>query len=490
MYLGRTYRDSLSLLTDLYELTMAYGYWKAGTGDREAAFALFFREHPFRGGYTIAAGLEALREWITRLRFDDEDLAYLATLRGGDARPLFDAPFLDELRAFEFACDVDAVPEGTVVFPRQPLVRISGPILQAQILETAALNLINFSSLIATKAARVCEAARGDAVVEFGLRRAHGIDGGLSASRAAYLGGCAGTSNVLAGKAFGIPVRGTVAHSWVMSFADEREAFAAWAEAMPNNSVFLVDTYDTLQGVRHAIDAGRELRKRGYDLTGIRLDSGDLAYLSLEARRLLDEAGFAEAAIMASNNLDEHLIASLKEQGAAISAWGVGTQLATAYDEPALGGVYKLTAVRDRPDLAWSYRLKLSEQVSKASVPGLLQVRRFSRDGEFLADMIYDEQLGPGDSRVIVDPVDSTRTKKLPPNARWEDLLVPVFRKGQAVMDIPSLDTIRERVRAQLAALHPSIRRLVNPHEYPAGLAGNLAQLRNRMIQQLKEASP
>jgi nicotinate phosphoribosyltransferase len=490
MYLGRTYRDSLSLLTDLYELTMAYGYWKTGTGDQRASFSLFFREHPFRGGYTISAGLEGLIEWITRLRFTDEDISYLATLSGSDGRPLFDAGFLEELRGFEFACDVDAMPEGTVVFPRQPLVRVSGPIIQAQILETAALNVINFQSLIATKSARVCEAARGDPVVEFGLRRAHGIDGGLSASRAAYIGGCVGTSNVLAGKVFGIPVRGTVAHSWVMSFTNEREAFRAWADAMPNNSVFLVDTYDTLDGVRHAIEAGGELRKRGYDLAGIRLDSGDLAYLSLEARRLLDAGGFPDAAIMASNNLDEHLIASLKEQGAAISAWGVGTQLATAFDEPALGGVYKLTAVRDRSDQSWSPRLKLSEQVSKASVPGLLQIRRFSQDGEFLADMIYDEQLGAGEARVIVDPVDPTRRKKLPPDARWDDQLVPVFRKGVQVFELPTLETIRERVRAQLAALHPSIRRLVNPHEYPAGLAGNLAELRSRMIGELKEASP
>jgi nicotinate phosphoribosyltransferase len=255
---------------------------------------------------------------------------------------------------------------------------------------------------------------------------------------------------------------------------------------MPNNSVLLVDTYDTLVGVSRAIDAGHRLRAMGYELAGIRLDSGDLAYLSVEARKMLDGAGFPDAVILASNNLDEHLIASLREQGAAIGAWGVGTRLSTAFDEPALGGVYKLTAVRNRPEAPWSYRLKLSEQVTRASVPGLLQVRRFYRDGEFLADMIYDEQLGIGDSRVIVDPVDSTRRKKVPPEAKFEDLLVPVFRKGERVMEMPSLDTIRERVRSQLGALHPSIRRLLNPHEYPAGLAGNLADLRNRMIRDLK----
>ena len=486
MSISRLYSGSLSLLVDLYEITMAYGYWKAGVAERKAAFSVFFREHPFSGGYTVAAGLESVVDWISRLGFDDDDLRYLRSLEGSDGQPLFAEGFIDYLRDLEFRCDVDAIPEGTVVFPRQPLIRVEGPILQAQILETAILNLINFQSLIATKSARVVMAARGDQVIEFGLRRAQGIDGGITASRAAYIGGCTATSNVLAGKLFGIPVRGTVAHSWVMSFDTEPEAFEAWARAMPNNSVFLVDTYHTLTGVKHAVDAGRQLREMGHRLGGIRLDSGDLAYLSVEARRILDDAGFDDAVILASNNLDEHLITSLKEQGAAIGAWGVGTQLVTAFDEPALGGVYKLTAVRTSADVPWEYRLKLSEQVNKASVPGVLQVRRFCSNGECVGDMTYDEQLGPGDSAVIVDPVDATRRKKIPAAAEFQDLLVPVFREGVCVLDLPSLEEIRLRVQTQLAGFHPSIRRLVHPHEYPAGLAENLANLRSRLIRELK----
>ena len=366
----RIYRDSLSLLTDLYELTMACAYWKAGIADREAVFGLSFREHPFRGGYTIAAGLASVVDWVESLGFTDDDRSYLAGLQGNDQKPLFDEGFLDYLRTLEFSCDIDAVPEGTVVFPHQPLVRVTGPILQCQILETAVLNLVNFQSLIATKAARVCNAAGGEPVIEFGLRRAQGIDGGLTASRAAYIGGCAATSNVLAGKLFGIPVKGTLAHSWVMCFDGEPESFQAYAEAMPNNCVFLVDTYDSLEGVRRAVDVGRWLAQHGHRMIGIRLDSGDLAYLSIEARRMLDEAGFEDATIVASNNLDENLISSLKQQGAMIGVWGVGTQLATAFDEPALGGVYKLTAVRDDPESDWKYKVKLSDQVSKGVYSG------------------------------------------------------------------------------------------------------------------------
>lgn len=483
------YGRSLCLLTDLYEITMAYGYWKAGVAEREAVFSVFFREHPFRGGYTIAAGLASVIEWISDLRFPQGELEYLGSLKGSDGKPLFAERFLEYLSSFRFRCDVDAVPEGTVVFPRQPLIRVTGPILQAQILETAVLNMINFQSLIATKAARVSMAARGDEVIEFGLRRAQGIDGGVTASRAAYIGGCSGTSNLLAGRLFGIPVRGTVAHSWVMSFDNEAEAFEQWVRAMPNNSVLLVDTYDTLTGVRRAVEAGRQLQSMGYELGGIRLDSGDLAYLSIEARKILDEAGFTNAVIFASNNLDEHLIASLKEQRAAIGAWGVGTQLVTAFDEPALGGVYKLTAIRRHPDAQWAYCLKLSEQVQKISIPGVLQVRRFRQDGSYLCDMTYDEQMGVGDSAVIVDAVDATRRKKVPAAAPWEDLLVPVFRGGRRVFEQPQLGEIRNRVRTQLAGFHPSIRRLMNPHEYPAGLAENLSQLRGGLIRELKEDS-
>ena len=313
------YGHSLALLTDLYELTMAYGYWKLGMAEREAVFHLSFRKQPFGGGFSVACGLHDAIEYLHRFRFDAADLEYLSTLKGNDGNPLFDGGFLDYLARFEFKCDVDAMPEGTAVFAYEPLVRVTGPILQAQIVETPLLNLINFQTLIATKAARVCLAAGDEPVLEFGLRRAQGIDGGVTASRAAFVGGCAATSNVLAGKLFGIPVKGTHAHSWVMAFGDELHAFEAYAQALPNNCVFLVDTYDTLHGVKHAVEIGRRLRAQGHEMAGVRLDSGDLAYLSIEARRILDAAGFPNASILASNELDESIITSLRQQGAKIA---------------------------------------------------------------------------------------------------------------------------------------------------------------------------
>jgi len=321
-----------ALLTDLYELTMAYSYWRAGRHAHEAAFHLYFRNLPFGSGYAVACGLGPVCDFLERFCFGDDDLAYLAGLTGADDAPLFDRPFLDWLGDLRLTLDVDAVDEGAVVFPNEPLVRVVGPIAQAQLVETTLLTLVGFSTLVATKAARVRHAAGDDAVLEFGLRRAQGPDGGLSASRAAYVGGCSGTSDVLAGKLYGIPVSGTHAHSWVMSFDSEREAFSAYADAMPNNGVFLVDTYDTLDGVRNAIEMGRRLRARGQRLLGVRLDSGDLCALSVAARALLDDAGFADAKVLATNDLDEHRIAELKAAGARIDVWGVGTRLATAYD--------------------------------------------------------------------------------------------------------------------------------------------------------------
>jgi nicotinate phosphoribosyltransferase len=475
------YRDSLALNTDLYELTMAYGYWNQGLADHEAVFNLHFREHPFDGGYTVAAGLEFVHDYLQNFDFRDDDIAYLATLRGSDGEPMFEDAFLEYLRQMEFSCDVHAVPEGTVVFPQEPLIRVRGPIMQAQILETALLNTVNFQSLIATKAARVCEAAEGDPVLEFGLRRAQGIDGGLSVSRAAYIGGAAGTSNVLAGKTYGIPVKGTHAHSWVMSFDTELESFLAWADAMPNNCVFLVDTYDTLEGVDRAIKVGRQLRERGYEMVGIRLDSGDLAYLSIQAREMLDEAGFEDAAIFASSDLDEHIISSLKDQGATITHWGVGTKLATAYDQPALGGVYKLAAIRDDGG-DWEPKIKLSEQAIKISTPGMLQVRRYRSDGEFRGDMIFDERHDIEKPDTIVDPVDMTRRKRFDADFEAEELLVPVFENGESVYDPPELEAIRDRVAEQLRGFHPGIRRFVNPHEYPVGLEPQLHGLKTRLI--------
>ena len=481
--LNTIYRPSLALLTDLYELTMAYGYWKTGPLDREAVFHLTFRRSPFQGGYTIAAGLATAIDYLENSRFTDDDVAYLATLAGNDERPLFEPAFLDFLRALEPACDIDAVPEGTVVFPQEPLVRVRGPLLEAQLLETALLNIINFQTLIATKASRLVLAARGEPVLEFGLRRAQGIDGALSASRAAFIGGCDATSNVLAGQCFGIPVRGTHAHSWVMCHDDELTAFREYARVMPNNCVFLVDTYDTLEGVRHAVTVGRELRRQGHEMIGIRLDSGDLAALSIEARRILDEGGFPKAAIVASNDLDERIVETLKEQDAKINVWGVGTRLITGSDDPALGGVYKLSAIR-RPGEAWQYKVKLSEQTVKVSTPGVLQVRRFYSGGVPLADAIIDENAPCEDRVTIVDPLDMTRRRTVPDGSASEDLLVPVFRNGRLVYDLPDLASIRSRAAKQLASFPGPIKRFVNPHEYFVGLERGLHERKTRLILQ------
>lgn len=482
--LQHLYRPSLSLLTDLYQLTMAYGYWKNGLTERRSVFHLFFRNNPFQGGYSIACGLQTAIEYMENLRFAPDDLTYLASLNGSDSKPLFETEFIDYLGKLKFTCDLDAIPEGTVVYPHEPLLRVIGPMLQCQLLETPLLNLINFQTLIATKAARVCQAAAGDRVIEFGLRRAQGIDGALAASRAAFIGGCSGTSNVLAGKLFEIPVTGTHAHSWVMTFPSEQEAFDLYAQAMPNNCVFLVDTYDTLAGVRNAVDTARRLRAAGHEMLGIRLDSGDLAWLSIEARKILDEAGFPKARIVASNDLDERLITSLKLQGAKIDTWGVGTKLVTAFDQPALGGVYKLGAIQDERG-AWQYRIKLSEQTIKVSNPGILQVRRFEDAMEHRGDMIYDQeaQIDWASETSMVDPSDSNRQKHFSSHVSSVDLLVPIFRGGKSVYDLPSLATIRDRVNQQLQRTPTSVKRFDNPHVYPVGLEQSLHHTKTAMIQ-------
>jgi len=470
------------LLTDLYQLTMASGYFRSGRARDEAVFHLFFRTHPFGGSYAIAAGLEAVVELVEGFRFGADDVEYLASLADDGGGPLFAADFLDYLRALRLRVDIDAVPEGSLVFAHEPLVRVRGRLLEAQLLETALLNRVNFQTLIATKATRVCQAAAGQPVLEFGLRRAQGVDGGLSASRAAYIGGCVATSNVLAGKQYGIPVRGTHSHSWVMSFDTELEAFEAYADAMPDNCLFLVDTFDTLEGVQNAIRVGQRLRLRNKRLRGIRLDSGDLAWLSIQARRMLDGAGFSDAVIVGSNDLDERVIESLRHQGAAISVWGVGTRLVTAYDEPALGGVYKLGLIT-RAGRSAEPRIKLSEHAAKTTNPGLQQVRRFSRGGKWVADAIYDERSGVQAPVTIIDPHDPTRRRVLGPELTSEDVLVPVVRGGRAVGERPSLGAIRERAQAQLAALDPSVRRLMKPHTYPVGLTEALYGERMRLIE-------
>jgi len=487
---SQLYRPSLALLTDFYELTMAYAAWKTGVARKQASFALSFRNNPFAGGFTVAAGLEHAIDLVSSLRFDGEDLAFLAAQRGADGLPLFERGFLDALAALELAVDLDAVPEGTVVFPNEPLLRLSGPVIPCMLLETALLTVVNFQSLIATKAARVCSAARGEPVLEFGLRRAQGIDGGLAASRAAYVGGCAATSNTLAGRLYGIPVKGTHAHSWVMLFGDEREAFLEYARALPGNCVFLVDTYGSLSGIDHAIEAGRWLRAQGKELVGIRLDSGDLAWLSIEARRRLDAAGFPGAAILASNELDEHIVQSLKDQGAKIAVWGVGTRLVTGQGDGALGGVYKLTAVREGPGAPWEPRVKVSEQAAKTSIPGVLQVRRYAHGAEFLADAIYEEGLGVPAPCVIVDPLDPLRRREIAAGTAGEDLLVPIFRGGKRVYDPPPLAEVRARTLAQLGGFHAGVKRFVNPHQFPVGLERSLYDLRARLVLEARGAPP
>ncbi|MDW7690360.1 nicotinate phosphoribosyltransferase [Flammeovirgaceae bacterium SG7u.111] len=481
------YRSSLALFTDFYQLTMTYGYWKTGMTDKEASFNLYFRNNPFKGGFTIACGLEYVIDYLESFKFEPSDLEYLATIEGNDGKKLFEKEFLDFLADLKFECDIDAMPEGTVAFPYEPLIRITGPLYQCQLLETPLLNIVNFQSLIATKASRLHQAAKGEPVLEFGMRRAQGIDGALAASRAAYIGGASSTSNVLAGKLFNIPVKGTHAHSWVMSFDSEMEAFDAYAKAMPNNCVFLVDTYNTLEGVKIAIEAGKKLRQQGYEMTGIRLDSGDLAYLSIEARKMLDEAGFEKAVIVASNDLDENIITSLKaQQDAKVNVWGVGTKLATAYDQPALGGVYKVSAVRKGE--GWDYKIKLSEQSTKTSNPGIQQVKRFYINGQANADMIYNEAEPLPTKKVsIVDPLDSTRRKKIKlDEIESKDLLVPIFKKGKLVYDLPKIAEIKNTVQEELSTFHSSIRRFSNPHSYPVGLEKGLYKLRTSLALKLR----
>jgi len=470
------------LQTDLYQLTMAAAYWQAGKHEQESVFHLFFRRLPFKGGYAIAAGLAPVIEWLREFRFSASDIDYLAELKTKTGSPLFQKGFLDYLAALELKLNIDAIPEGNAVFPHEPLLRVQGPILHAQLVETALLNIVNFQTLIATKAARICHAAAGDPVLEFGYRRAQGPDGALLASRAAYIGGCESTSNVLAGKLYGIPLRGTHAHSWVMSFDDEQEAFNRYADAMPDNSTLLVDTYDTLLGVDRAIETAKKLRVRGHQLSGIRLDSGDLAWLSQQARTKLDAAGFPEVKIVASNDLDEHLIESLKFQQAKIDIWGVGTNLVTAADQPALGGVYKLTALR-QPDGTWQPRIKLSEQRAKSSIPGRLQIRRFIQNGGFIGDAIYDLAHGIQGPVTLIDPDNPLRKKAVPADAHHIDLLQPILKNGQPIQEPDDLTDIRQRCRETIQHLHPGILRLTNPHTYPAGLEQDLHEKREAMLE-------
>jgi nicotinate phosphoribosyltransferase len=456
----------LALATDFYQITMAYGYFKAGMADHEACFQLYFRNAPFKGSYAVACGLQNAIEYIENFKLSPNELDYLGQLKDPQGKLMFDEEFLVYLHKLKFSCDVAALPEGTLVFGNEPLLQIKGPILQCQLLETSLLNLINFQTLIATKAARIRSAAGSDEIIDFGLRRAQGLDGGISASRAAFIGGCDGTSNVFAAKQYGIPVRGTLGHSWIMAFDDERLAFDTYAEHMPNNCVLLVDTYNSIEGIQNAIATGHALRKQKHDLLGIRLDSGDFSALSKTARQMLDDAGFENAKIVVSGDLDEYRITDLKAQGTPIDTWGVGTRLVTAFDEPALGGIYKLAAVR-KPGEDWRHVVKISEDEAKATTPGIFQIRRYSKNSQFLEDLLFEPGLN----------------LESEPSEEFEDLLVPIFDKGRCIYNLPSIEQIKSRAASQLTRLDGRFKVLKNPAQYSIRLHPVLASRRQRLMQ-------
>lgn len=475
---------NLTLLTDLYELTMMQGYFKEKSVNETVIFDAFFRTNPFGSGYSIAAGLEQVIEYINNLHFEQEDVDYLRSTG------LFEEDFLDYLLHFHFSGDIYAIPEGTVVFPREPLVKVIAPIMEAQLIETALLNIINHQSLIATKASRVVYAAKGDGVMEFGLRRAQGPDAGIYGARAAMIAGCIGTSNVLCGQMFDVPVKGTHAHSWIMSFPDELTAFRTYAKLYPTACILLVDTYNTLKsGVPHAIQVFQEMRDAGIPLKGygIRLDSGDLAYLSKKARKMLDNAGFPDAIISASNDLDENLINSLKLQGAAINSWGVGTNLITAKDNPSFGGVYKLAAIQNPETGKFVPKIKLSENTEKITNPGNKTVRRvYSKEtGKIVADLIclVDEQYSEENSLLLFDPKDTWKKTLLAPGTyTMREIMVPVFLKGECVYHSPKVMDIREYCKQELSTLWEETLRLVNPNRVHIDLSNELWHTKQQLL--------
>ncbi|MCL2189744.1 MAG: nicotinate phosphoribosyltransferase [Defluviitaleaceae bacterium] len=481
---------NLTLLTDFYELTMMQAYHHAqettGTG-QWAVFDMFYRENPSGNSYAVAAGLAQLIEYVKNIRFEDADIEYLRSTGA------FNEPFLAYLRNFRFTGDIYAVPEGTVVFPNEPLVRVSAPLAEGQFIETALLNIINHQSLIATKAARVCWAAKGDRVLEFGLRRAQGPDAGIYGARAAMIGGCHGTSNVLAGQLFDVPVRGTHAHSWIMSFDDELSAFRSYAALYPGACILLVDTYDTLKsGVPNAIKVFEEMKARNIPLSmyGIRLDSGDLAYLSKRARIMLDEAGFTDAMISASSDLDEHLITELKAQGAKITLWGVGTNLITSKENPAFGGVYKMAALSEggKP---WVPKIKISENPAKVTNPGVKKVFRLydTQTGKMKADLIAlaDEHLNPMENLTIFDPLATWKRMTLPAKSYTvRELLEPVFKDGVCVYPTLSVNEIRTYAETERDTLWDEHKRLSFPQLMPIDLSQELYNLKQMMIAQAR----
>ncbi len=481
-------RQNLTLLTDLYELTMMQGYFRNMDRNETVIFDAFYRSNPNGGGYAISAGLEQLINYIKELHFDPQDIEYLASLN------LFDQDFLDYLANFRFSGSIYAIPEGTVIFPREPVVKVIAPIMEAQLVETAILNIINHQSLIATKASRVCWAARGDGIMEFGLRRAQGPDAGTYGARAAVIGGCIGTSNVLCGQLFDVPVKGTHAHSWIMSFPDEYTAFKTYADMYPSACILLVDTYDTLKsGVPNAIRVFKEMRDAGVDLKfyGIRLDSGDLAYLSKKARKMLDEAGFPDAVISASNDLDEYLIDSLKVQGAAITSWGVGTNLITSKDWPAFGGVYKLAAIMGE-DGKFIPKIKLSENSEKVTNPGNKTIYRIydKETGKIKADLIclVDEKFSEDEPLLLFDPLEPWKKTKLKPGTyTMRELLAPVFTDGKCVYESPKVMDIRDYCQRELSTLWDETRRLINPQKVYVDLSSKLYDIKIDLLDQMSE---
>ena len=468
-------RQNLTLLTDLYELTMMQGYFKNKEENRTVIFDAFYRTNPFGGGYAIMCGVEQLVRYVKDLHFSSQDIEYLRSLN------IFDPDFLDYLADFKFTGDIYAIPEGTLMFPREPMVKVIAPIAQAQLMETAILNIINHQSLIAAKAARICYAAKGDGVMEFGLRRAQGPDAGTYGARAAVIAGCVGTSNVLCGELFDVPVKGTHAHSWIMSFPDELTAFKTYADLYPNACILLADTYDTLKsGVPNAIKTFQYMRDKGTlgKGYGIRLDSGDLAYISKKAKKMLDEAGFPDAIISASNDLDEHLIDSLKSQGAMITSWGVGTNLITAKDNPSFGGVYKLAAIQD-DNGNFIPKIKLSENTEKVTNPGNKKIYRVYNEPEhkIQADIICleEETFSENEKLTIFDPVEPWKKTKLHPGEfSLRELMVPLFKNGKCVYQSPKTMEIRDYCLKEQDTLWEESRRLVNPHQVYVDLSQKL----------------
>jgi nicotinate phosphoribosyltransferase len=470
---------NMTLLTDLYQLTMVGGYFLLGKKDEKATFDYFFRKIPENGGFCVSAGLEQLIEYIQNIHFHQEDIDYLSHLN------LFSKEVLEYFRNLRFTGDLHAVPEGTLVFPQEPIVRVTAPLPEAQFIETALLNILNFQTLVATKAARVCLAADGDPVIEFGVRRAQGPDGGLSAARAAFIGGVQATSNLMAGRIYGIPVRGTLAHSWVESFSSELESFEAYGKIYPQGCVLLVDTYDTLRsGVPNAIRIGQSLRTHGQgDLQGIRLDSGDLTFLSREARKLLDEAGFRHTRILGSSDLDESLIESIKKQGAAVDAWGVGTRLVTSYSCPALGGVYKLSAIFENGRL--QPKLKVSDDPEKTTNPGVKKVLRFYDGGNFMrGDVLVLEEENPPTGQPVeaFHPMLAHIHKTYPAQFRREEILTPIFKGGRLVYEKPPLVAIQKNTQQNLKTLGPQHKRLQNPHLYHVSLGEELFRQKQELL--------